>query len=134
MFFHNVRIALQGLGHGAEQHAEAVFEERGQPYQPFIGRGDVVRFRGEQIAAIIAETEEAAMEAASRVILDLEELPESVRPIFSQLASELHRVCPLGEESPVWATVRKMSDEDADRCAETIVELYASVTRLTSTA
>jgi len=66
--------------------------------------------------------------------LDLEDLPESVRPIFSQLASELHRVCPLGEESPVWATVRKMSDEDADRCAEKIVELYASVTRLTSTA
>ena len=36
---------------------------------------DVVRYRGEQIAAIIAETEEAATEAASRVILDLEELP-----------------------------------------------------------
>ena len=36
---------------------------------------DRVRFKGEQIAAIIAETEEAAMEAVSKVKLDLEELP-----------------------------------------------------------
>ncbi len=34
-----------------------------------------VRFKGEQIAAIIAESEEAALEAAGRVKLDLEELP-----------------------------------------------------------
>jgi xanthine dehydrogenase molybdopterin-binding subunit B len=34
-----------------------------------------VRFKGEQIAAIVAETEEAAMQAASKVKLDLEELP-----------------------------------------------------------
>ena len=36
---------------------------------------DVVRFKGEQIAAIIAESEEAANEAVARVRLDLEELP-----------------------------------------------------------
>jgi len=36
---------------------------------------DTARFRGEQIAAIIAETEEAAMEAAGKVQLDIEELP-----------------------------------------------------------
>lgn len=36
---------------------------------------DRVRFKGEQIAAILAETEEAAMEAAAKVRLDLEELP-----------------------------------------------------------
>ena len=34
-----------------------------------------VLFKGEQIAAIVAETEEAAIEAVSRVRLDLEELP-----------------------------------------------------------
>ena len=34
-----------------------------------------VRYRGEQIAAIVAETEEAALEAVNRVKLDLEELP-----------------------------------------------------------
>jgi len=47
---------------------------------------DKVRYVGEQIAAIIAESEEAAMEAAGKVKLDLEELPavfdveESLKP------------------------------------------------------
>lgn len=36
---------------------------------------DKVLYRGEQIAAVIAESEEAALEAASRVLVDLEELP-----------------------------------------------------------
>ena len=36
---------------------------------------DRVLYRGEPIAAIVAETEEAALEAVSRVRLDLEELP-----------------------------------------------------------
>ena len=36
---------------------------------------DKVLYKGEQIAAIVAETEEAATEAVSRVKLDLEELP-----------------------------------------------------------
>lgn len=36
---------------------------------------DRARFRGEQIAAIVAETEAAALEAVRRVKLDLEELP-----------------------------------------------------------
>jgi CO/xanthine dehydrogenase Mo-binding subunit len=36
---------------------------------------DRVRFKGEQIAAIVAETEAAAIEAVSKVRLDLEELP-----------------------------------------------------------
>jgi CO/xanthine dehydrogenase Mo-binding subunit len=36
---------------------------------------DIVRYKGEQIAAIIATSEEAALEAAGKVALDLEELP-----------------------------------------------------------
>jgi CO/xanthine dehydrogenase Mo-binding subunit len=36
---------------------------------------DRVRFRGEQIAAIVAETEEAAVEAVKRTKVDLDELP-----------------------------------------------------------
>jgi CO/xanthine dehydrogenase Mo-binding subunit len=36
---------------------------------------DKVLYKGEQIAAILAETEEAAMEAVAKVKLDLEELP-----------------------------------------------------------
>ena len=39
---------------------------------------DKVLYKGEPIAAIIAETEEAAMEAASKVRLDLEELQRAI--------------------------------------------------------
>jgi CO/xanthine dehydrogenase Mo-binding subunit len=42
--------------------------------EPVLAEGRAL-YKGEQIAAIIAETEEAAMEAVSRVKLDLEELP-----------------------------------------------------------
>ncbi len=46
-----------------------------EPEEEFVLAEDRVRFKGEQIAAIVAETETAALEAVSKVHLDLEELP-----------------------------------------------------------
>jgi CO/xanthine dehydrogenase Mo-binding subunit len=46
-----------------------------EPEEEFVLAEDRVRFQGEAIVAIIAETEEAAWEAVSRVRLNLEELP-----------------------------------------------------------
>jgi CO/xanthine dehydrogenase Mo-binding subunit len=46
-----------------------------EPEEEFVLAVDRVRYRGEPIAAIVAETEEAALEAVARVKLDLEELP-----------------------------------------------------------
>jgi CO/xanthine dehydrogenase Mo-binding subunit len=46
-----------------------------QPDEEPVLADKKVMYRGEQIAAIVAETEEAAMEAVNRVKLDLEELP-----------------------------------------------------------
>jgi CO/xanthine dehydrogenase Mo-binding subunit len=46
-----------------------------EPEEEFVLAEDRVRFKGEAIVAIVAETEEAAMEAVSKVRLDLEELP-----------------------------------------------------------
>ncbi|HSK51577.1 MAG TPA: molybdopterin cofactor-binding domain-containing protein [Clostridia bacterium] len=46
-----------------------------EPEEEFVLAEDRVRFKGEAIAAIVAETEEAALEAVARVRLDLEELP-----------------------------------------------------------
>ena len=46
-----------------------------EPDEELVLAEDRVRYKGEQIAAIIAETEEAALEAVSKVKLDLEELP-----------------------------------------------------------
>ncbi len=57
-----------------------------EPEEEFVLAGDRVRFKGEAIVAIVAESAEAALEAAARVELDLEELPavfdveEALRP------------------------------------------------------
>jgi CO/xanthine dehydrogenase Mo-binding subunit len=46
-----------------------------EPEEEFVLAVDRVRYKGEPIAAIVAESEEAALEAVARVRLDLEELP-----------------------------------------------------------
>ena len=46
-----------------------------EPEEEFVLAEDRVRFKGEAIVAILAETEEAAWEAVAKVRLDLEELP-----------------------------------------------------------
>lgn len=46
-----------------------------EPEEEFVLAEDRVRFNGEAIVAIVAETEAAALEAVARVRLDLEELP-----------------------------------------------------------
>jgi CO/xanthine dehydrogenase Mo-binding subunit len=57
-----------------------------EPEEEFVLPVDRVRYKGEPIVAIIAETEAAALEAVARVRLDLEELPavfdmeEALRP------------------------------------------------------
>jgi CO/xanthine dehydrogenase Mo-binding subunit len=57
-----------------------------EPEEEFVLAEDRVRYKGEPIVAIIAETEAAALEAVARVRLDLEELPavfdveEALRP------------------------------------------------------
>ncbi len=46
-----------------------------EPEEEFVLAVDRVRFKGEAIVAIVAETEAAAVEAVAKVRLDLEELP-----------------------------------------------------------
>ncbi|MFO0335534.1 MAG: hypothetical protein ACK53C_11015 [Pseudomonadota bacterium] len=68
--------------------------------------------------------------------LEIQDLPPELRAEFAALAADLETVLPLPGETAVQATVRKMSAEQADRCAMRIVELAhdyvhapASVTR-----
>ena len=57
-----------------------------EPEEEFVLAEDRVRFKGEAIVAIVAETEAAALEAVAKVHLELEELPavfdveEALRP------------------------------------------------------
>jgi hypothetical protein len=64
--------------------------------------------------------------------LPVDELPESIRPRFEKLRRTMLSVKPSGAESPVLATVRKMSPVDANRCANQIVAMFSELERIKS--
>jgi hypothetical protein len=61
--------------------------------------------------------------------IDEEELPKEVRDEFSSLSTCMSRVRPMRGETAVQATVRKMSDRDADGYAMRIVNMLAVMSR-----
>ena len=58
------------------------------------------------------------------------DLPEDVRPEFSELRRMMTRVAPLNGEGPMCASVRKMSIGEADECAGLMVGIYSEMLRL----
>ena len=56
--------------------------------------------------------------------LDEDEMPQPVQAAFAALRERLHRVTPLNGEGAVCATVRKMSSDEASRCAASLLSLY----------
>ena len=74
------------------------------------------------------------IKAYSDNLQNLEEdlLPIPMKQRFADLQHLMERVAPLNGEGAVCASVRKMSVEDADRCAALMVELYADIVRLSS--
>jgi hypothetical protein len=58
-----------------------------------------------------------------------EELPRDLRDEFRALSSALTRECPLRGEDPVRATVRKMSNDEADHLACALVRLFCAMPR-----
>jgi hypothetical protein len=57
------------------------------------------------------------------------ELPRELREDFTEMTRAFHRVRPLPGEDAVHASIRKMSNEDADRYASRIVAMLGSVAR-----
>jgi hypothetical protein len=55
------------------------------------------------------------------------ELPVNANGAFAELHAALHRVAPIGKETPVKASVQKMSAAEALWHAETILRLYAEL-------
>lgn len=53
-----------------------------------------------------------------------EDLPDTLRDIFSTLRAQLHTERPINGESAAVASIRKMSAADAGRCAEHVVHLF----------
>lgn len=62
--------------------------------------------------------------------IDEEELPVPVRKSFVDLKHLMHRVSPMNGEGPICASVRKMSVDDANKCAQIMVDIYGDMIRL----
>ena len=58
-----------------------------------------------------------------------EQIPREVRDEFGALARAMHAVRPLPGEDAVRASVRKMSDGEANRHAVQIVNMFSAVAR-----
>ena len=59
-----------------------------------------------------------------------DQLPSEVRESFRQVLASLSGVKPLRGEDAVAASVRKMSNQEADDCATHIVEIFGLTCRL----
>jgi hypothetical protein len=58
-----------------------------------------------------------------------EDLPAEVRDAFRQVIRSLQGVSPQPGENPVVASVRKMSSQDAEECAASVVEIFGVTAR-----
>lgn len=63
-------------------------------------------------------------------MIEEDRLPVAMQRPFADLKDRMHRVAPLNGEGPIRASVRKMSVEEADECAQLMVELYGAMMRL----
>jgi hypothetical protein len=58
-----------------------------------------------------------------------EQVPDEVRDSFVQVLRNLRGVQPLRGEDAVTASVRKMSNQEADDCAASIVEIFGIMSK-----
>lgn len=88
------------------------------------------RFEG-AVSALVREgpIKQRLARAYSENLLDLEhqELPSGLDRLFVELSEAMRRVEPIGSETRVQASIKKMSTADADRHALTIVKLYSGL-------
>ena len=63
------------------------------------------------------------------VSIDPDDLPAETRESFRQLMRSLQGVAPQPGENPVVASVRKMSAQDAEECAASVVEIFGLTAR-----
>lgn len=61
-----------------------------------------------------------------------EQLPGDIREAFGQVMRSLRGVQPLRGEDAVAASVRKMSNQEADDCAAQIVDMFGRMARVHS--
>lgn len=85
-------------------------------------------FHGAALALVGAGSVKQRLAAAYRRYLhevDAESLPREIRSDFQALADKLTCERAVGGLGVVEATVRKMSEPEASRCAESIIEMFS---------
>jgi CO/xanthine dehydrogenase Mo-binding subunit len=97
--------------------------EKGEGTGVGVARGDIVRFEGDQVAAIVAETEAIAAQARDLIRVEYEDLP-AVFDASEAMKPEAPRVHPeIGDSNIcVWDKIRKGDVEAAFAQADVIVE------------
>ena len=61
--------------------------------------------------------------------IEADDVPHELRLQFLELSSQVQRERPLRGEDAVRATIRKMSNEEAERLASLIVRMFCRMTR-----
>ena len=64
---------------------------------------------------------------SSLAFIEEDELPVAIRPSFADLKSRMSNEDPLNGEGPIRASVRKMSVQQADDCAQRVIDLYRDI-------
>jgi hypothetical protein len=67
--------------------------------------------------------------SAYLIQIDSEDLPEQLRGDFNALCAAMRRERPQPRESVIRASVRKMSNDEAERHAAAVVKVFAGVAR-----
>ena len=62
--------------------------------------------------------------------IEVDELPAAIKQPFADLRASMHRVEPSNGEGPICASVRKMSEVEADACSRQMVELFGDMVRM----
>ncbi|MFQ5983366.1 MAG: hypothetical protein ACE5KS_08330 [Woeseiaceae bacterium] len=62
-------------------------------------------------------------------VIEEDDLPIPVKQSFADLRQLMHRVMPSNGEGPICASVRKMSVDEANQCAQLMVDLYGAMIR-----
>jgi hypothetical protein len=91
------------------------------------------RFRAAALMLARSGTVKERLQAAYRLQLadlDSAQLPTDVRRDFESLRSALTREKPMRGEDAVAATIRKLSSREADELAASLIEIFASYSRV----
>ena len=63
-------------------------------------------------------------------LIENDELPVAIKEDFAELRSMMTGVEPFNGEGHIRATVRKMSVNEADECAQKMLDIYSNLIRL----